>query len=75
MFTLLNQQTSSIHDEQHAVPLPNMIPSADTVAAHLEELSKLPSYIRKLERRQVASEKSIRMKSKRIAELEEEVRR
>ncbi|KIP08399.1 hypothetical protein PHLGIDRAFT_380566 [Phlebiopsis gigantea 11061_1 CR5-6] len=61
--------------DPHAVPPPNMIPSADTVAAHLEALSKLPSYIRKLERRQAASEKSIRMKSRRVAELEEEVRR
>lgn len=52
-----------------------MTASADTVAAHLQALSALPHYIRKLERKQAASEKSMRMKSKRIAELEEEVRR
>lgn len=53
----------------------NITPSADTVAAHLEALASIPSYLRKLERKQAASEKSIRVKSKRIAELEEEVRR
>ena len=63
-----------MHAQQHAVHS-DMIPPADTVAAHLEALASVPNYIRKLERKQVASEKSIRMKSQRIAELEEEVRR
>lgn len=62
-----------MNTQQHAV-LSDTIPPADTVAAHLEALASIPDYIRKLERRHVASGKSIRMKSKRIAELEEEVR-
>ena len=52
-----------------------MIPSADTVAAHVEALANIPAYIRKLERKQVASERSIRMKTTRISELEAQVQR
>lgn len=62
-----------MHAQEHAV-LSDMIRPADTVTAHLEALANIPNYIRKLERKQVASEKSIRMKTQRIAELEEEVR-
>lgn len=61
--------------KQHAVSSPSITPSADTVAAHLEALAGIPAYIRKLERKQAASEKSIRMKSKTITELEAEVYR
>ncbi|EKM54421.1 uncharacterized protein PHACADRAFT_185348 [Phanerochaete carnosa HHB-10118-sp] len=61
--------------EPHAVPSPSITSSADTLAAHLEALAGIPACIRKLERKHAASEKSIRMKSKRITELEAEVRR
>ena len=69
------QHPSYMRPQQHTVQVPNITPSADTVAAHLEALAGMPAYLRKLERKQAASEKSIRMKCKRIAELEEEVRR
>ena len=61
------------YSQRHAVQVTNMVPSGDLVAAHLQALVYVPAYIRKLERRQTASERSIRMKSKYIAELEKEV--
>jgi hypothetical protein len=49
--------------------------SADSVARKLESLNQLPEYIRKLERRKVAAEKSRDMKARKIADLEAEVAR
>ncbi|RPD74241.1 hypothetical protein L226DRAFT_86772 [Lentinus tigrinus ALCF2SS1-7] len=49
--------------------------SADTVAAQIASLTDIPEYIRKLERRQRAAMNSAEIKSRRIAQLEEEVQR
>lgn len=61
--------------QQHTAAVPSITPSADTAAAYLEALAGIPAYIRKLERKQAASEKSIRVKTQRIAELEGKLRR
>lgn len=45
------------------------------IAAHIAQLSKLPDHVRKLERRQAATQRSIEVKSKRINELEQEIER
>lgn len=72
---LRNIQPKPTHFQRHTVHDLDMIPSADLVAAHIEALTSVPAYIRKLERKYTASEKSIRMKSKRITELETQVQR
>ncbi|KZT10955.1 uncharacterized protein LAESUDRAFT_358870 [Laetiporus sulphureus 93-53] len=46
--------------------------SADAVAAYLDGLAELPDYIRKLERKQAAAQKSHEIKTRRIADLEAE---
>ncbi|GJE95499.1 hypothetical protein PsYK624_116840 [Phanerochaete sordida] len=61
--------------QQHTAAVPSITPSADTAAAYLEALAGIPAYIRKLERKQAASEKSVRVKTQRIAELEGKLRR
>ncbi|KAI1794084.1 hypothetical protein LXA43DRAFT_157185 [Ganoderma leucocontextum] len=49
--------------------------SADLVEQRLNSLAGLPEYIRKLERRERAAQKSAEVKAKKIARLEEEVQR
>ncbi|RDX55051.1 hypothetical protein OH76DRAFT_1415108 [Lentinus brumalis] len=49
--------------------------SADTVAAQIASLADIPEYIRKLERKHRAAMNSAEIKSRRIAQLEEEVQR
>ena len=49
--------------------------SADRIEQQLASLAGLPEYIRKLERRERAAQKSAEVKAKKIARLEEEVQR
>ncbi|PIL36137.1 hypothetical protein GSI_01797 [Ganoderma sinense ZZ0214-1] len=49
--------------------------SADRVEQQIASLANLPEYIRKLERRERAAQKSAEVKAKKIAQLEEEVQR
>ena len=49
--------------------------SADTVQAQIEALASLPEYIRKLEKRERAAQKSVEAKAKRIISLEEQAQR
>jgi hypothetical protein len=47
--------------------------SPDSISTLLSALDGIPEYVRKLERRKIAAEKSSDAKAKRIAELEAEV--
>ncbi|RDB24917.1 hypothetical protein Hypma_007738 [Hypsizygus marmoreus] len=49
--------------------------SADTISTLLDRMDGIPDYVRKLERKKIAAEKSNEAKAKRIAELEKEVER
>jgi len=49
--------------------------SADSVARNLQFFNELPDYIRKLERRKLAAERSRDAKSQKILDLEAEVER
>ncbi|OBZ67163.1 hypothetical protein A0H81_12811 [Grifola frondosa] len=51
------------------------LPSTDSIAEHIAALSDIPDFVRKLERKQKAAQKSNEIKSKRIAELEQEIQR
>jgi hypothetical protein len=47
--------------------------SPDSISTLLSTLDGIPEYLRKLERKKIAAEKSSEAKAKRIAELEAEV--
>lgn len=49
--------------------------SADAISALWSKLDGIPEYVRKLERKKIAAEKSSDAKAKRISELEAELRR
>jgi hypothetical protein len=49
--------------------------SADYITALLQELAAIPYYVRKLERKKLAAEKSNNSKAKRISELEVEIQK
>lgn len=49
--------------------------SADSIALKLQDLNKLPGYIRKLEKRKVAAEMSRDAKARKIVHLEAEIQK
>ncbi|KAH9929486.1 uncharacterized protein BXZ73DRAFT_78061 [Epithele typhae] len=64
--------TASTNQENFADPQAGEC-SADSVAAQLAALSGLPDYIRKLERRDRAAQRSLKNKTQKIGQLEGEV--